>query len=187
MTASTDRRSDADRYRENLQGEVDGAALYRLLAEAEQTPELAEVYRRLRQRGGTPCRGVADKAPRGGRGHADLLTHPARAIPGLARTSVRSRRRRTNGDGWRSGQQRAVPRTAGSTRGGHASRRAFARARVPGYRHVDATWPAGRGCGAPGEAAPRYRRQRPARGGARGQRRPRLQPEPGHGCGRCLT
>jgi vacuolar iron transporter family protein len=35
------------RYRANLQGEVDGAALYRALAEAERRPQLAEVYGRL--------------------------------------------------------------------------------------------------------------------------------------------
>lgn len=35
------------RYRENLQGEVDGASLYRALADAEGDPKLAEVYRRL--------------------------------------------------------------------------------------------------------------------------------------------
>jgi VIT1/CCC1 family predicted Fe2+/Mn2+ transporter len=35
------------RYRENLQGEIDGASLYRALAEAETDPKLAEVYRRL--------------------------------------------------------------------------------------------------------------------------------------------
>jgi VIT1/CCC1 family predicted Fe2+/Mn2+ transporter len=39
--------TDRQRYQQNLQGEVDGAALYRLLADAESTPELAEVYRRL--------------------------------------------------------------------------------------------------------------------------------------------
>jgi VIT1/CCC1 family predicted Fe2+/Mn2+ transporter len=44
---TVDRRSDVERYRQNLSGEVDGAALYRLLADAEPTPELAEVYRRL--------------------------------------------------------------------------------------------------------------------------------------------
>ncbi len=42
-----DRRSDIDRYRENLKGEVEDAALYHLMAGAEETPELAEVYRRL--------------------------------------------------------------------------------------------------------------------------------------------
>ena len=36
-----------ERYRSNLQGEVDSAALYRALADAEENPQLAEVYRRL--------------------------------------------------------------------------------------------------------------------------------------------
>ncbi len=40
-------RSDVERYRSNWQGEIDGAALYRLLAEAEPHPQLADVYRRL--------------------------------------------------------------------------------------------------------------------------------------------
>ncbi|HXA70581.1 MAG TPA: VIT1/CCC1 transporter family protein [Stellaceae bacterium] len=35
------------RYRSNLRGEVDSAALYRALADAEENPQLAEVYRRL--------------------------------------------------------------------------------------------------------------------------------------------
>jgi VIT1/CCC1 family predicted Fe2+/Mn2+ transporter len=35
------------RYRSNLQGEVDSAALYKALADAEENPQLAEVYRRL--------------------------------------------------------------------------------------------------------------------------------------------
>jgi VIT1/CCC1 family predicted Fe2+/Mn2+ transporter len=38
---------DIDRYRRNLRGEVDGATLYRALAEAEANPQLKEVYRRL--------------------------------------------------------------------------------------------------------------------------------------------
>ena len=37
----------AARYRANLQGEVDGAALYRVLSEAETDPRLKEVYGRL--------------------------------------------------------------------------------------------------------------------------------------------
>jgi VIT1/CCC1 family predicted Fe2+/Mn2+ transporter len=36
-----------ERYRANLQGEIDSAALYHALAEAEPNPQLAEVYRRL--------------------------------------------------------------------------------------------------------------------------------------------
>ena len=38
---------DVRRYRENLQGEVDGAALYGALAQAESDPNLAAVYRKL--------------------------------------------------------------------------------------------------------------------------------------------
>ena len=37
----------AARYRSNLQGEVDSAALYRAMAEAEGDPRLGDVYRRL--------------------------------------------------------------------------------------------------------------------------------------------
>lgn len=39
--------SDIERYRRNFQDEVDGAALYRALAELETQPELARVYGRL--------------------------------------------------------------------------------------------------------------------------------------------
>ena len=35
------------RYAANLQGEVDGAALYRTLSQTEKNPELAQVYARL--------------------------------------------------------------------------------------------------------------------------------------------
>jgi VIT1/CCC1 family predicted Fe2+/Mn2+ transporter len=49
--AATDKIGKGDdkrtRYRDNLQGEVDGASLYRALAEAEEDPKLADVYRRL--------------------------------------------------------------------------------------------------------------------------------------------
>src|SRR5690242_12807330 len=37
----------AERYRSNLQGELDSAALYRTLAESEDTPQMREVYYRL--------------------------------------------------------------------------------------------------------------------------------------------
>ncbi|MGE5270239.1 MAG: VIT1/CCC1 transporter family protein [Thiohalocapsa sp.] len=39
--------ASASRYRSNLQGEVDSAALYRAMAQAEQDPHLSEVYNRL--------------------------------------------------------------------------------------------------------------------------------------------
>jgi len=41
------RYRDIARYRDNLQGEVDSAALYRALSETETSPQLKEVYRRL--------------------------------------------------------------------------------------------------------------------------------------------
>jgi VIT1/CCC1 family predicted Fe2+/Mn2+ transporter len=40
-------RGDVERYRANWQGEVDGAELYRRLADAEAQPQIADVYRRL--------------------------------------------------------------------------------------------------------------------------------------------
>ncbi len=40
-------RDSASRYRANLQGEIDGAGLYRALADAEKDPHVSEVYRRL--------------------------------------------------------------------------------------------------------------------------------------------
>jgi len=38
---------DAQRYLRNLQKEIDGAALYSVLAETEKQPQMAEIYRRL--------------------------------------------------------------------------------------------------------------------------------------------
>ncbi len=40
-------RNNAERYRSNLQDELDSAVLYRALAESEDTPQMREVYRRL--------------------------------------------------------------------------------------------------------------------------------------------
>ena len=39
--------ADIARYRENLQGEIDGAAIYEVMAAAEKDPTLRELYRRL--------------------------------------------------------------------------------------------------------------------------------------------
>jgi vacuolar iron transporter family protein len=47
FTTAAATRQELNRYLANLQGEVDGAAMYRTLADVEGTPELAEVYRRL--------------------------------------------------------------------------------------------------------------------------------------------
>jgi rubrerythrin len=41
------RSEDITRYRINLQGEIDGAMLYRTMAEVTTQPQLAEIYRRL--------------------------------------------------------------------------------------------------------------------------------------------
>ena len=46
-TAEAPTPSDVDRYRANLQGEIDGAALYDVMAAAEKDPALRELYRRL--------------------------------------------------------------------------------------------------------------------------------------------
>jgi vacuolar iron transporter family protein len=43
----TDKSDSIERYRDNLQGEVDSSALYKALSEAEQDPHLREVYSRL--------------------------------------------------------------------------------------------------------------------------------------------
>ncbi len=43
----TEKYRNIERYRSNLQGEVDSAALYRAMAEAETSPQLKEVYSRL--------------------------------------------------------------------------------------------------------------------------------------------
>jgi VIT1/CCC1 family predicted Fe2+/Mn2+ transporter len=43
----TENNPDIRRYRTNLQGEVDGAALYAALADSEADPHVAEVYRKL--------------------------------------------------------------------------------------------------------------------------------------------
>jgi len=39
--------AEIERYRANLQGEVDGAAMYRAMADLEKQPQRAEIYRRL--------------------------------------------------------------------------------------------------------------------------------------------
>ncbi|MDN5851554.1 MAG: hypothetical protein L0K86_01680 [Actinomycetia bacterium] len=39
--------ADVRRWRRNARDELDGAALYRAMADGEQSPELAQVYRQL--------------------------------------------------------------------------------------------------------------------------------------------
>ncbi len=45
--ASMPSTTEIARYRANLRGEIDGAALYRAMADLEQQPQRAEIYRRL--------------------------------------------------------------------------------------------------------------------------------------------
>ncbi|MFC5995111.1 VIT1/CCC1 transporter family protein [Pseudonocardia hispaniensis] len=61
--------SDADlrRYRRNHQDEIDGAALYRAMAEAEESPELAQVYRNLADVEERHARFWAERLARAGR------------------------------------------------------------------------------------------------------------------------
>lgn len=40
-------RSDTDRYLDNWRDEIDSAAVYRAMADGEDSPELPGVYRRL--------------------------------------------------------------------------------------------------------------------------------------------
>ena len=94
---------DSQRYRANLQGEIDGAAVYRALGDSESDPKLAEVFRRLasveeahaefwRSRLGDKARTLSPSL------HARLLAWTARrfgpgfVIPTLAATEARDRR-----------------------------------------------------------------------------------------------
>ncbi|MBS0524229.1 MAG: VIT1/CCC1 transporter family protein [Proteobacteria bacterium] len=96
-------KDSQQRYRANLQGEVDGAAVYRALAKSESDPKLAEVFRRLaaveeahaefwRRRLGDQARTLSPSL------HARLLAWTARrfgpgfVIPTLAATEARDRR-----------------------------------------------------------------------------------------------
>jgi len=47
MTDEADGDADVERYRRNRQDELDSAAVYRAMADAESQPQLADVYRRL--------------------------------------------------------------------------------------------------------------------------------------------
>jgi VIT1/CCC1 family predicted Fe2+/Mn2+ transporter len=75
-----------DRYRANLQGEVDGAALYNALAEAEPDPHLAAVYRKLASVEAAHAQFWRDHlAKQGARGLRLAPSFRARALGWLAR------------------------------------------------------------------------------------------------------
>jgi hypothetical protein len=91
------------RYRENLQGEVDGAALYRTLADVEADEKLAEVYRRLAAvedahaeywRGELVAATPVSRASSRASGRAHSAGSPAASgPPSCCRPSTRSNRR----------------------------------------------------------------------------------------------
>ena len=79
--------SDIDRWRRNLQGEVDGALIYRAMAAKAGDERLAELYRRMGEsedRHAALWRGQLDKAGAAARGVEP--TARARILAWLART-----------------------------------------------------------------------------------------------------
>lgn len=78
--------SDARRYRANLQGEVDGEAVYSALAEAEPDPSLAAVYKKLASVEGAHAQFWRTRLDREGiRGLKLSPSFRARALAWLAR------------------------------------------------------------------------------------------------------
>ena len=78
--------SDTQRYLANLQGEIDSAAVYGALADAESDTKLAEVYRKLASVEGAHAQFWRGQLRR--RGVLDLRPTPslrARAMAWLAR------------------------------------------------------------------------------------------------------
>lgn len=89
--------SDVERYRDNLQAEVDGAALYRALEKIEASPELSQVYSRLAEseerhaqmwRDKLAAAGVAVPEPRPGWRTRALIWLARRFGPGLILSTV---------------------------------------------------------------------------------------------------
>ena len=57
-------KNDIKRYRDNWQGEVDGAAQYRALAKAEKNPQLSQVYTNLARVYGVPTKRLNEQVRR---------------------------------------------------------------------------------------------------------------------------
>jgi len=98
------RQSDVERrYRMNLQHEIDSAALYRRLAELEQRPELAEVYRQLAATEETHARYWEERLRQAGLSvPAPRPSWRARQL-GLARAAVRGAVHAAEAGGTRTG------------------------------------------------------------------------------------
>lgn len=93
---------DRDRYRANLQGEIDGAALYRALAELADGPELRAVYARMADaeerhadiwRRKLAAGGVAPPDPRPGWRTQTLIVLARRFGPAFILSTVAARER----------------------------------------------------------------------------------------------
>src|SRR6266850_595674 len=108
------------RYRTNLQGEVDSAALYRAMAEAEKDPHLSEVYRRLAAV--EEAHAEFWRKQLGGIGATGL----AHAFAGLARPALRTAIRAADPEHPRTARQRDVRPAARSRRCRVADCRALA-------------------------------------------------------------
>src|SRR6267378_8668218 len=89
------------RFRDNLQGEVDGAAVYAALAEAEKDPNVASIYRRLAAVERAHAEFWRSRLDRATRTHTTLTpSFRARGLSWLARRAVEfcpSRDRRGRG------------------------------------------------------------------------------------------
>jgi VIT1/CCC1 family predicted Fe2+/Mn2+ transporter len=78
--------SEQRRFKDNLQGEVDGAAVYLALAEAEKDPNLANIYRRLAVVEGAHAEFWRSRLDRKTRAHTTLAPSArARVLSWLAR------------------------------------------------------------------------------------------------------
>ncbi len=78
--------SEQRRFKDNLQGEVDGAAVYLALAEAEPDPNLANIYRRLAQVEHAHAEFWRSRLDRATRKHTNLTpSFRARGLSWLAR------------------------------------------------------------------------------------------------------
>src|SRR5712691_1100314 len=103
------------RYRTNLQGEVDSAALYRAMAEAEKDPHLRGLPPPVRCRGGP--RRILGQAAGPDRCHGEG-TEPGLADPraGLARPALWSAIRSADLEQAGTARYRAIRTAAGSRR-----------------------------------------------------------------------
>ena len=169
-----------ERLRRNHRDEIDSAALYDAMASAEREQRLAGVYRDLAAAERRHAARWADQLEQLGDGRpAERPSRRARVarlagVP-LRRVAAAPHARRA-----RAARPRALRHPAGGARR-VPRRRARARAAARGPARARSCEPGRRGARAHGAPARRRRRQRLARGGTRGQRRPRVEPQPRDG------